>query len=161
MKWGEGADQRCAVAYTVPAGSEYQNKLVQLQAVCTPVGSAAPKLLSQQPVDVQRPAASAVKGAVLTIRLPDGSLLPKGARVIDPSGPEGIAGEGGHVYVKPALVRDGLLAHWLDAADGQERSCRVTLNRPEAATGTDQCTASVQWIEKVAQSQLSLGHSAP
>jgi outer membrane usher protein FimD/PapC len=93
---------------------------------------------------------------VLTIRLSDGAPLPKGASVSDHSGSEGVAGEDGHVYVKPALVHEGLLASWLDGAVGQERSCRVTLNKPELVNSADQCTASVQWIEKVQPSQVSL-----
>jgi outer membrane usher protein len=160
VKWGEGADQRCELTYAVPPDTDHQHKIVQLQAVCEPVANPAPKLLSKQAAEAQQAVPPAVRGAVLTIRLPDGAPLPKGARVSDHSGSEGVAGADGHVYVKPALVHDGLLASWLDGADGSERSCRVTLNKPQAVKGTDQCTASVQWIEKVETSQVSLVDSA-
>ncbi len=52
VKWGEGAEQRCVVAYAVPANSDHQNKMVQLQAACTPVPNAAPRMLSQQESDL-------------------------------------------------------------------------------------------------------------
>jgi outer membrane usher protein len=160
VKWGEGADQRCELTYAVPPDTDHQHKIVQLKAVCAPVANPATKLLSKRATEVQQAVPPAVRGAVLTIRLPDGALLPKGARVSDHSGSEGVAGEAGHVYVKPALVHDGLLASWLDGADGSERSCRVTMNKPQAVKGTDQCAASVQWIEKVETSQVSLVDSA-
>ena len=156
VKWGEGADQRCVVAYAVPADSDHQNKMVQLQAQCTPVASAAPSRLSQQEPGLQQPATPAAKGAVLTIHLPDGTPLPKGASVTDQSGMEAVTGEVGRVYVKPALVHEGLLASWLDGAHGQEGSCRVTLQQPKREIASGQCSASVQWIEKVEKSQLSL-----
>ena len=160
VKWGEGADQHCVLPYAVPADSDHKHKIVQLKGDCTPVGNVAPKLLTQHVPDMQQSTHSAARGAVLTIRLPDGAPLPKGARVTDLSGPEGVTGEEGHVYVKPALVHEGLLASWLDGAVGQERSCRVTLNKPETVKGTDRCTASVQWIEKLETSQVSLVDSA-
>jgi outer membrane usher protein FimD/PapC len=162
VKWGEGADQRCELTYAVPPDSDHQHKIVQLQAVCAPVNHAAPtpQLLSQQGPAINRPVRPAVRGAVLTILLPDGAPLPKGARVSDQSGSEGVAGAAGHVYVKPALVHDGLTASWLKAADGQEHSCRVRLQETTAVQDPDQCMASVQWIEKVETSQVSLVDSA-
>jgi outer membrane usher protein len=162
VKWGESADQRCALTYAVPEDSDHQHKIVQLKALCAPVDQAAPspKLLSQQNPALQQPARPAVRGAVLTIRLPDGTPLPKGARVSDQSGSEGATGEAGHVYVKPALVHDGLLASWLEATDGQEHSCQVRLKEATATPDPAQCTASVQWIEKVETSQVSLVDSA-
>jgi outer membrane usher protein FimD/PapC len=160
VKWGEGTDQRCVLPYAVPADSDHKHKIVQLKGDCTPVGMAAPKLLTRHVPELPSPSNSALRGAVLTIRLPDGSLLPKGARVTDVSGPEGVTGEEGHVYVKPAQVHEGLQASWLDDAAGQERRCRVTMNKPEAVKGTDQCTAIVHWIEKPEISQVSLVDSA-
>ncbi len=160
VKWGEGAGQRCVLTYAVPIDSDHQQKLVQLKAVCTPVVNDAPKRMSLQEPVVQKPAFSGVRGAVLTIQLPEGSLLPKGARVKDQTGPEAIAGEEGHVYVKPALVHDGLLASWLDEVGGQERSCRVSMQKSVAVTDNNPCTASVQWIEKIERSNVSLIDSA-
>ena len=160
VKWGEGADQRCVLPYAVPADSDHKHKIVQLKADCTPVANVAPKLMTRQLPQVPQPAHTAVRGAVLTIRLPDGTLLPKGARVSDPSGPEGVTGEEGHVYVKPAQVHEGLLASWLDGAAGQERSCRVTLKESSVAKGSGPCTASVQWLDKPEKSQVSLLDSA-
>ena len=160
VKWGEGVDQRCVVPYAVPADSDHKHKLVQLKGVCSPVGNAAPKLLTQYVPAVQQPAHSAFRGAVLTIRLPNGTLLPKGARVADQSGPECVTGEEGHVYVKPAQVHEGLLASWLDGAVGLERSCVVSLTTANSAKVPSQCIASVQWREKSGTSQVSLVDSA-
>jgi outer membrane usher protein FimD/PapC len=160
VKRGDSADQRCVLPYAVPADSNHKHKIVQLKGVCAPVGNVAPKLLTQHVPEAQQPAHSAFRGAVLTIRLPDGTLLPKCARVTDQSGPEGVTGEEGHVYVKPAQVHEGLLASWLDGAVGLERSCVVSLATANSAKVPGQCIASVQWIEKSGTSQVSLVDSA-
>jgi hypothetical protein len=144
----------------VPADSDHKHKIVQLKGDCRPVGNVAPTLLTQHVPEVQKPAHPAVRGAVLTIRLPDGALLPKGARVTDLSGTEGVTGEEGHVYVKPAQVHEGLLASWLDGAAGRELSCAVSLTAANSAKVPGHCTASVQWIEKLETSQVSLVDSA-
>jgi outer membrane usher protein len=131
VKWGDSADQQCVLDYAIPAGSDHQHQLVQLKAICKPLGAARTERLSSalpalpaMPAIHKAPDAKA-RGALLTIRLPDGTFLPKGAVLMDPSGSQGASGAGGRVYVKPAQVREGLLASWTDGLTGVEHACPV------------------------------------